>query len=106
MQGSGNQRQTVVITLVMTAILAVYTLIASGGDWLTTLLFVPVVGSASYWTLRLSMRVGQRWARPVAARLEQRDVSIALPQPTTERPEHVQHRREQERRRPRGRRAR
>ena len=97
-----NRRQTVVLTLVLTAILAVYTLLASGGDWVTTLLFVPVIASVTFWTLRLSMRVGRRWSRPVSTRLEQRPSDSVLSEPTTERPAHAQHRREQARRRPRG----
>ncbi len=106
MQSGGSQRQTMITSLTMTAILAVYTLLASGGDWVTTVLFVPVIASASYWTLRLSQRVGARWASRAAARLERHDAPVQPQVPHTDRPEHVQHRREQERRRPRGRRAR
>ena len=93
-QRQGQERQTLILTVIFTFVLAGFTLLSSGGDWVATLLVIPLVATASYWSLKLSMRFSRRWAPPPP------EPHAATP-PSTERPEHVRRRRE--RRRPRGR---
>jgi hypothetical protein len=93
-----TQRQILLLTAFVTVVSTVLAYFASHGDWYSTVLTVPLVMSASYWSLRISQRVAARFAAPDALPAP-RGPSV---EPTSERPDHAQRRRQ--RRRPRGRR--
>ena len=93
-----SDRRIVVLTLFTTLVTSVMTLITTGGDWVTTALATPLAAAASFWSLRLTRRLMYRLV-PMPTRAAM--AAPARPQPTSDRPEHAQRRRE--RRRPRGR---
>lgn len=92
-----TDRQLLMLTAFTTAVSGVFTFITTGGDWVTTALAMPIAASAAFWSLRITRRLTRRWVRsPPPSNAEP-----AAPEPTSERPEHAQRRRQ--RRRPRGR---
>jgi hypothetical protein len=92
-----SDRQILALTAFTTAVCVVMTFITTGGDWVTTALATPLAASAAFWSLRITRRFMGRLVRPPGAL----EGVPAGPQPTSERPEHAQRRRQQ--RRPRGR---
>lgn len=95
-----QERRVLVLTVASTVVICIFTFVVSGGDWVTTLFVMPLVASVTYWTFRISARIGRRFAPPP----EEPPERPAAPQPTSERPEHARRRRTRVRKRPRGRR--
>ncbi len=82
------------MTVVVTALASAFSLITSGGDWVATLLTLPLFATVAFWSILLS-----RW---ISRRFTKRPEPVAQQQPTeptTSRPGHAQRRRR--RRRPR-----
>ena len=87
-------RQLLTMTVIVTALASVVSLVTSGGDWVATLVVLPLYVTVAFWSIMLS-----RW---ISRRFTKRPEPVAPQQPTeptTRRPGHVQRRRR--RRRPR-----
>ncbi len=92
-----SDRQILILTAVVTAIVTGLTVLATR-DWTVTALTIPLVASAAFWSLRISRRIGQRLQRRYGP--PPPTPPPPPPEPTSGRPEHAQRRRQ--RRRPRG----
>lgn len=98
-----TNRQILILTAVVTGIVALLTAFSTG-NWAVTALTMPLVASAAFWSLQISRRIGLALQR----RYDRSHAPVVReplePRPThpSERPEHAQRRRQ--RRRPRGRR--
>lgn len=96
-----NDRQVLVMTAIVTAIVTTLTAITTL-DWAVTALTIPLVASAAFWSLRISRRIGFALTRKYGPQPPPPPPPPA--EPTSDRPEHAQRRRH--RRRQRGRRER
>lgn len=94
-----NNRQMLVLTLWVTAGSTLLTLVTTQGDVQVALFMIPLVGSAAFWSLRLSQKIARRWA----PREPERTAASGPVEQTSERPDHARRRREREQQRPRGR---
>lgn len=84
---------TVVLTLAATAM----AFVTSGGDLLTAAISLPLIATASFWSLRLSRWITSKIAPPRPARAAPPPTA-----PTSARPDHARRRRSRRKRGRRG----
>jgi len=94
-----QERAVLVMTVVATVVLAIFTYFASGRDGATTLFIIPLVASVSFWTFRVSTRIGRRLGPQPPESPAASEESLR----PSERPQHARRRRDRQRRRGSGR---
>jgi len=87
-------RQLLARTVALSLVASAIGLVASGGDWVTVGISLPLFMTASFWSLKLS-----RWFTRRVVPERQAPVEPTSTESTTARPEHAQRRRQQRRRR-------
>lgn len=87
-------RQLLVMTVVVAGAASLVSLVTSGGDWVSTLIALPLFATLAFWSILFSRWLTRRFAKTPEP------VAHEPTAPTSRRPGHAQRRRR--RRRPRG----
>lgn len=87
-------RQVLVMTVVVSGVASLVSLVLSRGDWVSTLISLPIFMTLAFWTILFSRWLTRRFVK------EPEPVVYEPTAPSSKRPEHAQRRRR--RRRPRG----
>ena len=87
-------RQLLVMTVVVAGAASLVSLVTSGGDWVSTLIALPLFATFAFWSILFSRWLTRRFAKTPEPVMHEPTA------PTTKRPGHAQRRRR--RRRPRG----
>ena len=87
-------RQLLVMTVVVAGAASLVALVTSGGEWLPTLIALPLFMTFAFWSILFSRWLTRRFVKTPEPVVHEPTA------PTSKRPEHAQRRRR--RRRPRG----